>query len=103
MRPRREGGRGGRLRRRGRCCSELGAEDILAAVLDVEEAVGVLVALVDLRHEQRRLRHDVVAHKDVDRLLGRHRHVLADLGDELGDGQLARRQESARGRADGVG
>lgn len=58
-----------------------------ANVRDVEEAVLVLVLLVDARHEGGRGRQDLVD-EDEDGLFGRELDTLADDVDKLADGQV---------------
>ena len=58
------------------------AESLLGGVDDVEEAVLVLLDLVDGRHERRRRRDDVVD-EDEDGLLGRQLDAFTDDVDEL--------------------
>lgn len=66
------------------------AERVLARVADVEEAVLVLVLLVDGAHQCCRGGQDLVD-EDEDGLLGRELDALADDVDELADGEVLRR------------
>ena len=60
-----------------------GAKGVLAAVRDVQEAVLILVLLVDGRHERGGGWQDVATHKDEDRLLRTELDALADDVHEL--------------------
>ena len=58
-----------RRRRDAWLVSHLAAQCVFGRVRDVQEAVVVLVAVVDLTHRRARLRRGVV-HEQVDRLIG---------------------------------
>jgi hypothetical protein len=63
------------------------AEGVLAAVRNVQEAVLVLVLLVDARHQGGGRRQDLVD-EDEDGLFGAELDALADDVDELAHGQV---------------
>ena len=80
---------------RRRSCSLL-AEGGLISVGDVEETIGVLLAIVDLTHEGVALEHVLALHEEVERVLLWHLDSLADNIGELVSSQVVGHQVPAQ-------